>query len=69
MMGGIKNVKQAFNGLKAMGNPQALLSNAMANNPELKQIMNECGGDYQKAFYKAAEIKGVNPDDILSQLR
>ena len=68
LMGGLNNVKQAFSILKSMGNPQILLNNAMAKNPELKQIMDECGGDYQKAFYKAAEMKGVNPDDILKEI-
>ena len=67
-MGGISNVKQMLNGLKSMGNPQILLNNAMAKKPQLKSIIDECGGDYQKAFYKAAEMQGVNPDDILPQI-
>lgn len=68
IMGGVSNIKQALNGLKAMGNPQLLLNKVIAQNPELKQIMDECGGDYKKAFYKAAEMKGVNPDDILREI-
>lgn len=40
------------------------------NNPELKQVVeyvNANGGDPEKAFYKLAEEKGVNPRDILGQ--
>ena len=69
MMGGINNVKQAFGAIKSMGNPQILINKAISQNPELKAVLDECGGDYQKAFYRAAEMKGVNPDEILSQLR
>ena len=40
--------------------------------PQYRQIMdyvNANGGDPQKAFYQKAQEMGVNPDDILSQLR
>jgi hypothetical protein len=42
------------------------------NNPQYQQVMNyiqQNGGDPQAAFYKMAQERGVNPDDILSQLR
>ena len=44
----------------------------LMNNPQYKQVMNyinQNGGDPKAAFYKMAEEKGVNPDDIISQLR
>lgn len=52
-----------------MGNPQIMLNNAMLQNPQLKAVLDECGGDYQKAFYKFAEMQGVNPDEILQALK
>ena len=42
------------------------------SNPQLKQAMDlvqQNGGDAEKAFYKLAEEKGVNPDDILNMLK
>ena len=44
----------------------------MQNNPRMKQVMdyvNANGGDAQAAFYKMAKEKGVDPEEILSQLR
>jgi transketolase N-terminal domain/subunit len=49
-----------------------MLMNMAQSNPNIKQAMdfiNQSGGDPQKAFYALAEQKGVNPEDILSQLR
>ena len=42
------------------------------NNPQMKQVMdyvNANGGNPKDAFYKLAEEKGVNPDDILGMLK
>jgi hypothetical protein len=44
----------------------------MMNNPTYSRVMNyiqQNGGDPKAAFYKMAQERGVNPDDILSQLR
>ena len=49
-----------------------MLNQMMQNNPQYKQVMdyvNQNGGDPQKAFYAMAKEKGVNPEDILNQLR
>jgi len=49
-----------------------LLNQMMGQNPQIKQVMdyvNANGGDPKAAFYKMAQEKGVNPDDILSQLK
>ena len=58
--------------VKSARNPQAMISQIMQNNPQLKQVMdfvNQNGGDPQKAFYQMAEQKGVNPADILNMLK
>lgn len=58
--------------LKSAQNPQAMLNQMMQNNPQYKIVMdyvNKSGGDPKKAFYDMANAKGVNPEDILSQLR
>lgn len=65
MMGQIKNLMQMA---KAMQSPQA----AIQQIPQLRQamdIVNQAGGDPQKAFYALAKQRGVDPESILSQLR
>ena len=52
-----------------MQNPQNLIANF---NPQMKQVMQyiqENGGDPKAAFYKMAKEKGIDPEQILRQLR
>lgn len=61
-----------INMVRSAGNPQAMLDQMMQNNPQMKQVMdivNTSGGDPKAAFYKMAEEKGVNPEEVLSMLR
>lgn len=65
-------IKNLLNQLKAIRNPNAFMQNLIAQNPQLKNVMdyvNANGGNPKDAFYKMAEEKGVNPDEILSQLQ
>ena len=58
--------------IKSSNNPQAMLQNMVNQNPQYKQIMDyvrQNGGDPKTAFYKMAQEKGVNPDDILNMLK
>jgi hypothetical protein len=58
--------------LKSAKNPQALLNNMASQNPQLKQVMkaiNQHGGDPKKAFYDIAKKRGIDPDEILNQLK
>ena len=58
--------------LKSMGNPQAMLSQMMQNNPQIQEVqklIQESGGDAEKAFRKKAEEMGVNPKDIIDLLK
>ena len=61
-------ISQMVQQIKSVGNPQMMLQQM----PQYRQIMdyvNANGGDPQRAFYQKAQEMGVNPDDILSQLR
>ena len=72
MPNNLGRLKNMMNTVRNAGNPQAMLMNMAQSNPNIKQAMdfiNQSGGDPQKAFYALAEQKGVNPEDILSQLR
>lgn len=64
--------KQTMGMLKACGNPQMMLNQMLGNNPQYQQAMKyiqENGGDAQKAFYKMSQEMGVDPNDILNELR
>ena len=69
MMSQIKNMMGMVNSAQ---NPQMMMNQLVSSNPHLKQAMdliNQCGGDPKTAFYKLAEQKGVDPNDILNMLK
>ena len=68
----LSGVKQLMNMVKGAGNPQALLNSLLQNNQSFQQVTNvvqQYGNDPQKAFYALCEQKGIDPEQILSQLR
>lgn len=46
-----------------------MLSNVLNQNPDVKSILNESGGDYKKAFYAYAEKVGIDPEQIISAIK
>lgn len=65
-------IGQMMGMIRAAGNPQAALTQMMGNNPQMAQVMQivqQNGGDAKAAFYKMAEQKGVNPEEIISQVK
>ena len=60
-----------MNMVRSAGNPQAMLQSLAQQNPQMQQVMDlvNQAGDPKTAFYKMAEEKGVNPEQILSMLR
>lgn len=69
MMG---QIKQMMGMLSSSGNPQAMLSQIAASNPNMKQVMdivNQYGGDANKAFYAIAEQRGIDPREIMDMLK
>lgn len=76
-MGNMGMIKQAAQSAKKMmgmlqgvKNPQQALMMAAQQNPKLNAVMQMVGGrDPQQVFYEECEKSGVNPEDILSQLR
>ena len=73
--GGLKippQVKQLIGVLKSSGNPQAILNQLMQTNPNMKQVMEiiqQYGGDANKAFYEIAKQKGIDPQEILDLMK
>ena len=61
-------LKQKFQQVKMLTDPIGYINNS----PELKGVMdmvNQNGGNAQQFFYKLAEQKGVNPNDILNMFK
>lgn len=56
---------------KGARNPQAIIANAVQNNPKVKPLMDmiKNGADPEALFYAQAKEKGVDPESILSLLR
>lgn len=69
IVGQIKNIMSM---MRASQNPTAMLNSLINSNPQYKQALeyvNANGGDPKTAFYKLAEEKGVDPDQILNMLK
>ena len=72
MPGNLRQIKGMMDMLRNAGNPQAMLSQMMQNNPQMRQVMSavqQYGGDARKAFYGLCEQRGVDPDEILNMLK
>ena len=65
----LSQIRQMAQTFKMSNNPQALVNQMMTNNPQVKQIINQYGGDPQTAFYKYAEANGIDPNEILNMLK
>lgn len=68
----LSQIKSMLNMVRSVGNPQAMLQSIMQNNPQMQEIMglvNQYGGDPKTAFYKLAQEKGVDPQQILNMLK
>lgn len=65
-------IKQMMSMVQSAQNPQAMLNQMMQNNPQMQQAMkliNQHGGDAQKAFYSLAQERGIDPQEILKMLK
>ena len=65
-------IRQMINLVKSSGNPQAMLNQIIQSNPNMKQIatiIQQYGGDANKAFYAIAEQNGINPQEIMDLLK
>lgn len=68
----LNQIKQMANMFKNAKNPQMLIQNMMMQNPQMKQVMdfiNQNDGDAKSAFYKLADQRGVDPNEILNMLK
>ena len=71
-MPNLQPIKQMMSMVRSAGNPQAMLQSLAQNNPQVRQAMDviqQAGGDPQRAFYALCEQKGINPQQILDALK
>ena len=68
----VETAKSIFGMLNGSSNPYQLLVNIAAKNPMIKNIMDSAdksGKSYQDMFYELAKQRGVDPDNIINQLK
>lgn len=66
----LQQVKRIMNMFRAASNPQQMLMQAAQQNPAIGTVMQMCNGKNPKdVFYEQCQKMGVNPDDIINQLR
>ena len=66
----IQQVKRMMNMFRAASNPQQMFMQAAQQNPAIGTVMQMCNGKSPKdVFYEQCQKMGVNPDDIINQLR
>ena len=61
-------IKMARSGM----NPQMMIQNMMYQNPQVRQIMesiNQYGGDPKTAFYRLAQQRGIDPNQIIGMIK
>lgn len=67
---GLAQIKQAYKFIQSAANPTAALQQAAQNNPALGQVMNLCAGkNPEQVFYELCKMRGVNPQDVINQLK
>ena len=65
-------IRQMMGMVKQAQDPQAMISQLMVNNPQLKQVMNivdQYGGDPELAFRETAKQMGVDPQQVLNMMK
>lgn len=66
----IQSVKRMMNMLQFAQNPQQAIMDAARQNPALNAVMQMVSGkDPRQVFYDECQRRGIDPEDILSQLK
>lgn len=61
--------RQMAQTIKSCSNPQAMVNQMLAQNPQVNQIIQQYGGDPKTAFYKYAEANGIDPNEVLQMMK
>ena len=64
------NMAQVIGMLKNSGNPAAMLQSMAQNNPDTKKAMDMCRGkNPQQVFMEQCQAQGINPQQIIGNLK
>lgn len=66
----MNQVRQIYNMLRYSNNPNQLLSQMTANNPQLANAINliKQNGNYEQIFRSMCSERGINPDEFIRNL-
>ena len=68
----MSNIKQMIGMFQGKGDPQSLIQNVAAQNPQMQGVLkmiNESGKSPKDLFMEKAKEAGINPNDIIGQLK
>ena len=64
------NMAQVIGMLKNSGNPAAMLQSMAQNNPDIKKAMDMCRGkNPQQVFMEQCQLQGINPQQMIGNLK
>lgn len=69
---GIQNLKSVMKRLQTLSNPTQTLTDLANQNPSIKQVLTMAQSQHMSLkdlYYLLAKEKGVDPEDILKQLK
>lgn len=70
LMQAAQSAKRMMGMLQAVKNPQQALMMAAQQNPKLNAVLQLVGGrNPEQVFYEECQKGGINPEDILKELR
>lgn len=65
------NIKQVYNLLRNSNNPNQLINQMMAQNPQMSQMLNLIkanGNNYEQVFRNMCNQRGINADEFIKNL-
>ena len=68
----LSNIKQMMNMIRGVQNPSQFLTNLAQQNPQMKNVLSlvqNSSMSPKDLFYKLAQQKGVDPNEILKALQ
>ena len=67
----MNNIKQIYNMLRYSNNPNQLINQMMAQNPQMSQMLNLIkanGNNYEQVFRNMCNQRGINADEFIKNL-
>ena len=65
----MSEVRKMYDKVRSAPNPGAVMQQLAANNPQLRQALEEAGNNPREAFFRKAQKLGINAEEFLSQFR